>query len=138
MSQIDFEKILKELKWKFSKSSGPGGQHVNTTDSKAELVWEFANSDALRPKQIIQIQKNLKNYLNKAQTSLQFSCSSLRSKERNKQSCIKKLKSLLENKAFLEPKQRFKTQPTRSSVKKRLESKKKQALTKQNRQKVKY
>jgi len=138
MSQIDFEKIIQELDWKFSRSSGPGGQHVNTTDSKAKLIWNFAQSETLKPKQIFQIQKNLRNYLNKAQTSLQFSCSSSRSKERNKQDCIKKLKSLLKDKAFVEPKKRYATKPTKSSIHKRLESKKKHAQTKQSRQKVKY
>lgn len=138
MSQFDFEKILKEIEWQFSKSSGPGGQHVNTTDTKAKLVWQFTKSINLKSKQITQIKKNLRNYLNKSQTCLQFSCSSSRSKERNKQDCIKKLKSLLETKAFFEPKKRIKTKPSRSSVRKRLDSKTKHSQTKQNRQKVKY
>jgi len=138
MSHFDFKKILKELEWSYSKSSGPGGQHVNTTDTKAKLTWNFANSSALRTRQIIQIQKNLANYLNKSQTCILFSCSESRSKERNKQNCIKKLKFLLETKAFVEPKKRIKTKPTRSSVKKRLDSKTKHSQTKLNRQKVKY
>jgi ribosome-associated protein len=138
MSQFDFEKILKELEWSFSKSSGPGGQHVNTTDSKAKLTWAFVKSEALKARQINQIKKNLDNYLNKSQTCIHFSCSSSRSKERNKQDCIKKLKSLLETKAFVEPKKRIKTRPSRSSVRKRLDSKTKHSQTKQNRQKVKY
>src|SRR6185312_319414 len=36
-----------ELSWRFSRSSGPGGQGVNTTDSRAELVWDVAGSAAL-------------------------------------------------------------------------------------------
>ncbi|MDI3279681.1 peptide chain release factor-like protein, partial [Arthrobacter sp. AL08] len=36
-----------ELRWRFSRSSGPGGQHVNTTDSRAKLSWNIAGSAAL-------------------------------------------------------------------------------------------
>ena len=40
-----------ELRWRFSRSSGPGGQNVNTTDSRVELVFDLAGSDALGPVQ---------------------------------------------------------------------------------------
>src|SRR3954465_9124845 len=38
-----------ELSWRFSRSSGPGGQSVNTTDSRVELSWDLAASDVLPP-----------------------------------------------------------------------------------------
>ena len=38
-----------ELSWRFSRSSGPGGQSVNTTDSRVELSYDLADSDALGP-----------------------------------------------------------------------------------------
>ncbi|MBM5827626.1 MAG: aminoacyl-tRNA hydrolase, partial [Cyanobacteria bacterium M_surface_7_m2_040] len=38
-----------ELQWRFSRSSGAGGQHVNTTDSRVELVFDLAASEALPP-----------------------------------------------------------------------------------------
>ena len=38
-----------ELGWRFSRASGPGGQGVNTTDSRVELVFDLAASDALPP-----------------------------------------------------------------------------------------
>ncbi|MEE1929671.1 alternative ribosome rescue aminoacyl-tRNA hydrolase ArfB [Streptomyces sp. TRM 70351] len=38
-----------ELTWRFSRSSGPGGQHVNTTDSQVELRFDLAGTDALPP-----------------------------------------------------------------------------------------
>ncbi|MET0734234.1 MAG: peptide chain release factor-like protein, partial [Microbacterium sp.] len=40
-----------ELSWRFSRSSGPGGQGVNTADSRVELVWDAAGSAALSPVQ---------------------------------------------------------------------------------------
>lgn len=138
MSKLNISLIEKELDWQFSKSSGPGGQHVNTTDSKAKLNWNIETSQALSYRQRQLIRKNLKNYLNKACTILQISCSENRSKERNKQECFKKLKYLLAEKAFFEPKKRLATKPTRSSIKKRLDSKKKDSVTKKNRKKVDY
>ena len=38
-----------ELSWRFSRSSGPGGQGVNTTDSRVELSWDLAGSEVLPP-----------------------------------------------------------------------------------------
>ena len=38
-----------ELRWRFSRASGPGGQGVNTTDSRVELSWDLGASDALDP-----------------------------------------------------------------------------------------
>jgi ribosome-associated protein len=38
-----------ELRWRFSRSSGPGGQSVNTTDSRVELSWDLADSPVLSP-----------------------------------------------------------------------------------------
>ena len=38
-----------ELRWRFSRSSGPGGQNVNRTDSRAQLLWDLAASEALTP-----------------------------------------------------------------------------------------
>jgi ribosome-associated protein len=106
MARLNLSLIEKELKWQFSKSSGPGGQHVNTTDSKAKLIWNIEHSTLLSQKQKNLIRRNLKNYLNKAKDIIQFSCSTNRSKERNKQECIKKLKHLLNERAFFEKKKR--------------------------------
>ena len=36
-----------ELTWRFSRSSGPGGQHVNTSDSRVQLSWDVAGSETL-------------------------------------------------------------------------------------------
>lgn len=138
MSKINIGLLEKELEWQFSKSSGPGGQHVNTTDSKAKLLWNIETSQLLSYRQKQLVRKNLKNYLNKSGTNLQISCSQNRSKERNKQECLKKLKYLLNEKAFFEPKKRLATKPTKASIRKRLESKKKSSLTKQNRKKVDF
>lgn len=133
---LKFEMILQELSWQFEKSSGPGGQHVNTTDSKAKASWMINTSKALSPEQLTLLKKNLKSYLNKSQDQLQISSDLYRSRERNKQDCIKKLKKLLVDRAFFKPKKRISTKPTKSSIKKRLDSKTKHSTLKQSRKKV--
>ena len=48
-----------ELDWRFSRSSGPGGQHVNTTDSRAKLSWNVAGSIVLSDAQRLQLTTRL-------------------------------------------------------------------------------
>ncbi len=136
MNQNTKEKIQTELLWLYSKSSGPGGQHVNTTDSKAQLKWNILTSSALSNNQKRLIQTKLKNYIRK-NSHFYLSCSKHRSKESNKKECLKKLFNLLENKAFKLEKKRFKTKPTKSSIEKRLKDKKTKSEIKKGRQKVK-
>lgn len=137
MDQTKREAILKELDWSFSRSSGPGGQHVNTTDSKAKMCWSFQKSLALRTRQKDQVKRKLANYI-KGSDVLQLTSSSNRSREMNKKSCISKLFYLLEKVAFKKEKARIKTRPTRSSVEKRITSKKRKGDVKSNRKKVNY
>ncbi len=137
MDKVQKEAILKELDWSFSRSSGPGGQHVNTTDSKAKLCWKFQLSSALKPRQKEHIQRKLFNYI-KGGNTLQFTCSSNRSKELNKKSCITKLFYLLEKVAFKIEKKRIKTRPTKGSIERRVTSKKRKGNLKNKRKKVEY
>ncbi|MDQ2669985.1 MAG: aminoacyl-tRNA hydrolase, partial [Gemmatimonadota bacterium] len=52
-----------ELSWRFSRSSGPGGQGVNTADSRVELVWDAAGSAALSPAQRERLLERLRGRL---------------------------------------------------------------------------
>ena len=135
MSQIDFEAVSKELEWQFEKSSGPGGQHVNTSDSKAKMTWDIEQTQLLSEAQKVLLKKNLKDHLNKDQTILKIQSQKHRSQDRNKQDCLKKLKKLLEEKALFKPKKRIPSKPTKASIKKRLDSKSKRSDLKANRKK---
>ena len=131
------EHIISELEWRYARSSGPGGQHVNTTDSKAQMKWNFQKSEHISLRQKKLIETRLHNYIKKT-FYIYLSDSTNRQREMNKKACLKKLFHLLEEVAFKKIKPRLKTRPTKGSVEKRLTSKKNKSDTKKNRQKVKY
>ena len=121
-----------EIHWRFSKSSGPGGQNVNKTDSRVEIVFNVSESKALNSfqKHRILIQKDFK---------LTNGCICIvvqdkRSQHQNRQLAQSRLVSTIHNLLKPPPKKRKKTIPTRSSQVKRVESKKKRGELKRIRQ----
>lgn len=129
--------ITSELEWSFARSSGPGGQHVNTTDSKVQMKWNFQTSSAISLRQKKLIETRLHNYIRKT-FFLHLSDSTNRSREMNRKTCLKKLFHLLDDVAFKKIKPRLKTRPTKGSVERRLKSKKNKSDVKKNRGRVKY
>lgn len=125
---MDKEKILQELQFKALRSSGAGGQHVNKVSTKIELVFDVHNSNALTEKEKNRLFLKLKNRLTKENVLL-LQCDESRSQHKNKTVIIKRLFELLEH-ALKVPKKRRKTKPTRSSIEKRLKTKKKAAQRK--------
>ncbi len=122
-----------ELKWRFSRSSGPGGQGVNTTDSRVELIFDIQNSSVIGPfqKQLL-IQKLQKRCINGC---LNIVVKEKRSQYQNRQLALARLSELLRNGLKPPPKKRKATKPTRASQKRRLNSKKYRGALKQKRQK---
>ncbi len=122
----------KELKWRFSKASGPGGQGVNTTDSRVELVFDIKNSSAidLFMKQILL--KKLDNRCIKG--CLNIIAAEERSQYQNRQLALARLKEILREGLALPPKPRKATKPTRSSQKRRVNAKKYRGALKRKRQ----
>ena len=120
----------RELTWRFSRSSGPGGQHVNTTDTRVELSWTPATSDALTESQKGAIVHRLRQRL--VNGTITVVSSQYRSQHRNREAAKVRLEELVA--AALAPrKQRRATKPSRSSVERRLASKKKRSQTKRDR-----
>lgn len=126
---------MQELKLKAVRSSGAGGQHVNKVSTKVELIFDVPASKALSLVEKERIYKKLAARLTKEKILI-LQADEHRSQYRNKALAIERLFELLE-KAVKVPKKRRRTKPTRSSIEKRLTSKKKKALTKIHRGKPK-
>ncbi|NNK75272.1 MAG: aminoacyl-tRNA hydrolase [Maribacter sp.] len=123
--------LLQEIKLKAVRSSGPGGQHVNKVSTKVELTFDVENSKALSLTEKERLYDKLANRLTKDHVLILHSDES-RSQHKNKEFSIKRFLDLIEF-GLAVPKKRRKTKPTRSSVEKRLHSKKKDALKKAKR-----
>ncbi len=123
-----------ELEITASRSSGPGGQHVNTTDSRIQVRWNIPASAALTD---VLRQRLLKTLAPRLTTDgdLILSCDTHRSQHRNREEALQRLAVLLRA-ALIPPRPRKKTRPTAAARRRRLEAKRRQAQRKKNRQKV--
>jgi len=123
--------LINELNFKAIRSSGPGGQHVNKTSSKIELTFDVLNSAILTEEQKQLLLKNIANRLTK-ENVLILQCDESRSQHNNKEIVIKRFLQLIE-KGLIIPKKRKPTKPTKASVRKRLDGKKKLSIKKSGR-----
>lgn len=120
----------RELTWRFSRSSGPGGQHVNTTDTRVELSWTPAESRALTEGQKRRVSDHLRHRL--VNGTITVVSSQYRSQHRNREAAKVRLEELIA--ASLAPrKQRRATKPSRGSVERRLDAKRRRSQTKRDR-----
>jgi len=133
---LNKDQILTELQFKAIRSSGPGGQHANKVSSKVELSFELNTSSGLTEREKKRIQLKLESKLTK-DGMLNLQCDESRSQHKNKQLVINRFFKLLE-KSLIVPKSRKKSKPTRSSIEKRLKSKKIASLKKINRGKPEF
>lgn len=130
---MDRDVILSELQFKAIRSSGPGGQHANKVSSKVEVTFDITGSNGLSEREKNRLALKLKSKVSKNGWLL-LQCDESRSQHTNKSIVIKRLLALLET-ALIIPKKRRPSKPSRSSIEKRLKSKKKDALKKANRSK---
>ena len=128
---MDSEKLLKEISFKAVRSSGPGGQHVNKTASKAVISFSISTSQIFSPIEKQRLLEKLKPRISQDGT-LTITCSESRSQHRNKALAIERLFRLLE-KSLRVAKSRKKSRPSRNAIEKRIVAKKKHALKKANR-----
>lgn len=117
-----------ELSWRFSRSSGPGGQSVNTTDSQAELSFDLAGSASLPPALKERALRGLSNRL--AGGVITVTASEHRSQLRNREAAAARLSALLTAATAPPPKARRPTRPTRGSVERRLADKQRRSQLK--------
>ena len=125
---MDIEKIIKEFTFKAIRSGGAGGQHVNKVSSKIVLFFDISKSENLTDEEKELLTKNLHSRLTK-DNILILSCGESRSQHKNKEIVIERFIELISNGLKI-PKDRRKTKPSRSSINKRLETKKKLGLKK--------
>ena len=120
-----------DLTERFAKSSGPGGQGVNTTDSKVQLSLDVAACASLSDAQRRRILRNLGHRLDN--TVLTVAASTQRSQVRNRAEARERMAALLREALAPPPPPRRKTKPTRGSVRRRLEAKKRRSELKSTR-----
>jgi len=123
----------KEIKWRFSRSSGPGGQNVNKIESRVEIIFDLEDSKVLNDNQKEILKRNLKNKL--VNNSLRLAVQEHRNQLLNRQLALMKFSSIIKNALNKPSKLRKSTQPTKASQKKRVEVKKKRGELKKSRQK---
>lgn len=121
-----------ELSWRFSRSSGPGGQHVNTSDSRVELAWNVVDSTVLSDGQRLMLLSRLERRL--IAGAITVTASEQRSQLRNREIALAKLAGLVAEGLAPEAVRRRATKPTRGSNRRRLAAKEQRAATKRQRQ----
>ena len=117
-----------ELTVRASRASGAGGQHVNKTSSRVEVVWNVAASRALSPEDRSWLLRKLASRLS-ADGSLRVVVSDTRSQLRNREIAMERMADA-GRAALLRPKKRKPTKPSRSALRARVEAKKRRSLKK--------
>jgi ribosome-associated protein len=119
-----------DLTERFSRSSGPGGQGVNTADSRVELSYDVANADippTVRSRLLSRLQGRLVDGV------LTLAASEHRTQLANRRAARERLVEVLREAAAAPPRKRRPTRPTRGSQERRLAEKKRRSETKQGR-----
>ncbi|GAA0623433.1 alternative ribosome rescue aminoacyl-tRNA hydrolase ArfB [Sporichthya brevicatena] len=118
----------RELTWRFSRSSGPGGQGVNTADSRVELVFDLANSGAFSPALRARALERLRTRL--VDGTVVVVASEHRSQLRNREAAAERLAAILTDATAPPPKPRRPTKPSAGATARRLDAKSRRSRTK--------
>jgi len=122
---------LAELHFQFSRSSGPGGQHVNRTASQVELTFDVLGSPSLDERQRARVLSKLKSYID-TRGLLHLTAQTTRSQHRNRAEVVERFTSLLQR-ALHVPKRRIPTRPSPQAEARRLAAKQRTSAVKQRR-----
>ncbi len=123
-----------DIKETFTRSSGPGGQHVNKVSSQVQLRFNVINSIKISNKMLVRL-KDISGSKFKGNGDLIITSSKYKSQVRNRKNALDKLIYLLRE-ASKKPKNRKSTYPKKSSIEKRLKNKRAHSLKKQDRRRV--
>lgn len=133
---MDKQQLTKELVFKYVRSSGPGGQHVNKVSTKVVLSFDIELSQGLSSTEKQTLRNKLTSRLAHSNV-LMLECEETRCQLRNKEKATKRFFELLKG-AFFVPKKRLATKPTKASVKRKVDQKKRRGELKKSRQKPKF
>ena len=122
MNAFDNTKIMTELKFRTSRSSGPGGQSVNKVSTQVELLFDVESSGILSEDQKLTILEKLRNRITN-NGFLALKCNETRSQIKNKEIVLSRFLKLMEE-ALKPVKERKPTRRSKVSVEKRLRNKK--------------
>jgi ribosome-associated protein len=132
MAQADLLRVtaslsipLSELRWRFSRSGGPGGQHANTSDTRVDLTFDIARSPSLGPRQRARLQERYGDVL-------RVVAADERSQARNRDLALRRLRERLASGLKVDTPRRA-TRPSKASVQRRLDAKRRQATRKSDR-----
>jgi ribosome-associated protein len=118
----------KELRWRFSRSSGPGGQSVNTADSRVELSLDLTTTTALGPRQRARALERLGSRL--VDGVLTVTAAQERSQLRNREAARDRMAAILGAAVAPPPARRRPTKPSAGAVERRIAEKKRRGRTK--------
>ena len=118
-----------ELEWRFSRSGGAGGQHVNTTDTRVELSWDIAASAALSAGQRARALRSLSAEL--VDGVITVVASERRSQLRNREIARSRLAEIIAAAIAPPPPPRRPTKPSKAAQQRRVEAKKRRGQTKE-------
>ena len=131
LNRYKIEELLKEAEFRFSRSSGKGGQNVNKVETKAELIFNVRDSLMLDDVQKEKIMKRLANRVDK-EGNLRIVSQTGRTQLSNRKNTVQKFVKLIFS-ALRKEKKRIKTERTISSRAKILDKKKKHSKKKRGR-----
>jgi ribosome-associated protein len=117
-----------ELSWRFSRSPGPGGQSVNTTESRVELSYDLEDSDALPPALKERALRALADRMTGGVITV--TASEQRSQLRNREAAAARMSALLTEATAPPPRPRRPTRPSRAARERRLADKQRRSQTK--------